>query len=667
MAQYSFYGKLICPEELSEASPVSVFHRQLESFAPNGKLRKNIHMLFRKKFFCKKEKNTIIRITADDYYKLYINGNYVGQGPAAGFHFHYYFNEFDITPYINNGENIIAIHAYYQGLINRVWVSGDDRAGVIFDVLSDGEVIAKSDDSVLCRIHDGFSAIETVGYDTQFMESFDSNSECVDFESCSYDDSNWKSAKIYKNSDHKFFPQKTKNLITERILPKWLKQDKNSVFIDFGSTYVGYFNAVCSGKKGDTVILRFGQELTENGDVRHNLRANCTYEEKWILSGKEDSLDQFDYKSFRYVSLILPKDCKIKEVSLISRHYPFNLIAKNKYEDDNLKKIWDLCINSLRYGVQDNIQDCMEREKGQYLGDGSFTSLTYAVLTGDTTIMKKLIDDVLCTQFINEGLMTCAPCSFMQEIAEYPLMLPHLMEAHYILTGDVEYLKNRFEKVKKITDYYIENYSMENGLIGNLDKWCVVDWPQNARDGYDFDLAEGKVSEGSHNAINAYLYGAMERVNRLAKICGADFCYDTKPLRDAYIESFYDEKQGLFCDAPTSKHTALASNVFALAFDLCPDQETEERIIEMIMTKNAESSAFFVTFASLYALKRLGREDEIKALLLNEGRWLRMLSEGATVTFEAWGKDVKWNTSLFHLCYTFAALYMTDWGMEKLF
>ena len=91
MTQYSFNGNLICPEELSEASPVFVFHRQLEKFEHSGKLPQNVHMLFRKKFSADSKKKTIIKITADDYYKLYINGNYVGQGPAAGFHFHYYF------------------------------------------------------------------------------------------------------------------------------------------------------------------------------------------------------------------------------------------------------------------------------------------------------------------------------------------------------------------------------------------------------------------------------------------------------------------------------------------------------------------------------------------------------------------------------------------------
>ena len=50
-----------------------------------------------------------------------------------------------------------------------------------------------------------------------------------------------------------------------------------------------------------------------------------------------------------------------------------------------------------------------------------------------------------------------------------------------------------------------------------------------------------------------------------------------------------------------------------------------------------------------------------------EGEALAVVREGAEVTFEAWGKDLKWNTSLFHLCYTYPVLFLCDWGMEKLF
>ena len=41
-------------------------------------------------------------------------------------------------------------------------------------------------------------------------------------------------------------------------------------------------------------------------------------------------------------------------------------------------------------------------------------------------------------------------------------------------------------------------------------------------------------------------------------------------------------------------------------------------------------------------------KEKAEQLAMDEGAWLNMLQEGATTTFEAWGKAQKWNTSLFH-------------------
>ena len=62
-----------------------------------------------------------------------------------------------------------------------------------------------------------------------------------------------------------------------------------------------------------------------------------------------------------------------------------------------------------------------------------------------------------------------------------------------------------------------------------------------------------------------------------------------------------------------------------------------------------------------------GESDRMKAALLNNGAWLRMLKEGATTTFEGWGKDTKWNTSLFHLTMSYAAVFLADADLKQLF
>ena len=57
----------------------------------------------------------------------------------------------------------------------------------------------------------------------------------------------------------------------------------------------------------------------------------------------------------------------------------------------------------------------------------------------------------------------------------------------------------------------------------------------------------------------------------------------------------------------------------------------------------------------------------VKNMLKDENAWLRIIKEGGTTTFEGWGKDTKWNTSLFHLTLTLAVMFLVDYNGEPLF
>lgn len=80
----------------------------------------------------------------------------------------------------------------------------------------------------------------------------------------------------------------------------------------------------------------------------------------------------------------------------------------------------------------------------------------------------------------------------------------------------------------------------------------------------------------------------------------------------------------------------------------------------MLREKGEDATSFFTTFPLLLKFTREGDSEQIKRYVLHEGTWKRMLREGATSTFEGWGKDCKWNTSLFHLTMSSVAMFMTD-------
>lgn len=286
---HEFAGSWITDSEMSTQVLRRVTSRQLhrdELGKPDESLR-NRHILFRRAFDLDDVRNARVFITADDYYKLYVNGTFAGQGPAVGTPDHTYFNEIDVSALLRKGRNVIAVHTYYQGLVNRVWVSGDNRHGLLLDFVADGQTVVKSDGTFRVARHGGYSACGISGYDTQFMECYDAGAAEVGFECVDFDDTGWPFAVLHPHGgDYSVFPQPTPMLVFEDIRPtNVMTAPDGTIRVDFGGIYVGSVRLVAKGRKGDEVVLACGQELSADGSVRHAMRCNCDYFERFALSG----------------------------------------------------------------------------------------------------------------------------------------------------------------------------------------------------------------------------------------------------------------------------------------------------------------------------------------------------------------------------------------------
>ena len=670
--EHIFTGKWITSGRFAALEKRNVFHRQLApGVPPEEPALQNRHVLFRKKFTLTAEEaaSAKIYISADDYYKLYVNGRFVGQGPAAGYDFHYFYNVMELSQFVQPGENTIAVHTYYQGLLNRVWVSGDHQHGLILDVEAGGRTVVASDESFRQHEHTAFSQCGIVGYDTQFMERYDAAAPEVGFAQPDFDDAGWEPAQIRQHADYRLFRQPSAQLVFEEIRPAEVKREGSRLWLDFGGVYVGSLKFAAQGPQGAEITMRFGQELLEDGQVRFEMRCNCRYEEFLRLSGgPKDILNQFDFKSFRYAELLLPEGAEVDadSIVLVARHHPFKLQAKCKFADAASLAVWKLCVDTLHYGFQEVNQDCMDREKGYYLGDGCYTLLTYCMLTGDYVLIEKFFDDFLATKFINRGLMTCAACAMMQEIAEYPLMMYPLLYAYCKLTGNLDYARERYAAFADILDFYREQYTDADGLINRSDKWCVVEWPPNFQDGYDAEIQEGKVSHSKHVALNAYYLGAIKYLNAVAALLGKAPYADLAPLQEAFVAAFWDPARKQFRDSDVSQHISFVGNAYPYYFGLFPEAAGKGEFVRRVREARLSKTSLFVVFPLLAALSRDGEEALVHELLTDPNAWLHMLSEGATRTFEGWGKEMKWNTSLFHLTMSVGAMFLADWKLNDI-
>jgi len=134
-----------------------------------------------------------------------------------------------------------------------------------------------------------------------------------------------------------------------------------------------------------------------------------------------------------------------------------------------------------------------------------------------------------------------------------------------------------------------------------------------------------------------------------------------------FISTFYDTEKKLFKDGENTDHISLVGNSFVFAFDLCPDAECKQNILALYNEHGISSLSLFCAFPMMMGLYKNNLPHLLREALLDEGAWLRMLREGATTTFESWGKDTKWNTSLFHLTMSYAAVFLADTDLKKIF
>lgn len=660
---------------LAGLSPADLFRTEGEPCpAPLPGAPQNLHLLLRL-WLSVPFGGGVLRLSADDYAHAWLNGRWLGQGPAPGRPGMAWYQEYPL----NAGRQLLAVHLYYQGLLNRVWQSGDGRCGVWAQLCpnrADGtDAAAGGPDRAapaaldltggwryqVCRAYTG----KPTGYDTQFTEQFDSRLWPGGWEQPEYDDTGWPNL-CPAGWSREMFRQPTAPLWRGRADPAACRAVPGGVQFDFGRERTGTLYAAARGRAGQRLILRYGEELDGQGRVLCPMRCGCDYEDSWILAGGESRLHPFDYKGFRYLEVLYPgPDAEtgasdapapaLTECWLWERHYPLPEAACTlQCEADELERIFVLCKNAVRCGSQEGYLDCPTREKGQYLGDAVITARAQVWLTGKTDLLRKCIGDFSATAAQTPGLLAVAPGALRQTVADYSLLFAALPLTDYAFTGDTAFLRRCWPTVCGVAEQFAA-FRRPDGLLEEVTcGWNMVDWPESARDGYDFALTRPAVGPGCHNVINALWVGMLAMREEMARLLGIGPAPGETPLPTsraaaaAFRRAFYRPQQRLFADSETSRHCSIHANAFAACFGLTRPQDADA--YAALLFAPGRYCGPWAAFFALRGLARLGRYDAVYRFLTRTDPhgWRNMLAEGATACFEAFGKEQKWNTSLCH-------------------
>lgn len=631
----NWVAKWLGAPEFAGLKPLSEFYTQNEILNNDSHITalQNFHMLFRQKLILSSVIEPVfIDISADDYYKLFINGVPVAQGPAPSYHTHYRYNHIDITRYLKQGTNQLAVHVYYQGLINQVWNSGDYRQGLICEITQGDKLLLSSDSQWKYKRAEEFVGNIATDSNAHFLENIDFRLKERNWQLLDYDDSHWANAYENEEDDHTLARQKTPLLSVYSAKPSsvscWKKEDVEYFLVDFGQEIVGQVTFAIDGKVGKKVELYYGEELDDTSSdvrVKYNLRCGSSYHETLTLSGNHDVLENYDYKAFRYVEIHAPLHTLSQEsISAVIRHYPFDdSTCKLSCSDSLLTDIWTLCKNTVKYGAQEVLVNCPNRERSQYLGAATITANAHIYLSNHHRLYKKTLADFSRSAAIYPGMPELAPGAVYKELADSSLQWPMQLYTYYMHTGDKDFLIRMYPFAEGIMEHY-KKHTGKDGLLENI---------------------SGK---RSLNVTNAFYIGATKYMNKLRTMLNISYTNTLPALQQAFLARYYRKDIKLFTDEINSSQSSLAANVLPLFFEFAPEDAIPS-IVSLIREKGLSCDVYFAYFL----LKGLANANEytlMYELLTSETEcsWANMLKEGATSCFEAWSKSQLDNTGLFY-------------------
>ncbi len=647
--------------------------------------------LFRKEVTLENVKSAEITICGLGFFELYINGKKVSDDllvPAFSQYCyrdlsaHYtvrqdkmsyrtYALRYDITDYIANGNNAIAVqlgNGWYNLSDTQdgdpTWTSyGELKLCFKIDVeYSDGsraEVL--SDESLKC-------AESEITYNNIYGgERHDYSLEKKGFAAAGYDDSAWSAVSLTQAPDCEFYLQECfADKVMRQITPKKVKDLGETSIYDCGEGITGYA-IVKSKENGATVTARYADAL--NDDFTLNFYPSGGDEDKLqqeIFKNTESGrayYPHFCWHAFRYIEV--SNNAEIETVTVT--HYGSEVTSS--FESDNEVLNWlyktylRTQLDNMHCGVP---SDCPHIERLGYTGDGQLCAEAVMLLTDSKEFYRKWMGDIADCQDIETGHVqhTTPFCGGGGGPAAWGgaiVVVPYMFWKTY---GETEVIEQYLPNMLKYIDYMVAH--SENGLVCREEKeWCLGDWcaPIDVYKPEHHTKSRVLIPE---TYVNTVLFiKQMKMTMELAKVIGKEELTSHLP---AFIETaskmvdiaYFSPMTHCYCG------DVQGSNCLALDAGL-----GDEKTLEITVEKYRDRECFDTGIVATDVLPRILFESGNAQLAfeLMTSRKLPsfgyMMEQGATTLWEDWLPERSLNHPMFGALTRYLFTYLLGISQEK--
>lgn len=573
---------------------------------------------------------TVCRLSCDGDYTLFINGRFVSSNQYGDFEWYKAYDSIDITPYLQQGNNKIAILVWYFGTSTQRYIKA--AAGLIFEVEEGGQVRVESGLDTVCRYSVAYlqGLKKLVTYQLGYSFFYDATKE----DGWQHGDLKGFTPCVPVEKKCRFLPRPNEKLqLLAPVKGELVSQRDGHFFvIDLGGETVGLLSLSFVSKTEQKITVSYGEDL-QNGQVRRFIDYRDFSVEYYAKKGENEYVNYMLRLGCRYLVVESEAPIDLHFATVIPQVYPIK-VKEYTAKNERVKAIYELCVNSLKLCMMEHYVDCPWREQCLYAFDSRNQMLCgYDVFEDGNAAYAKSNLLLMNEDRYPSGLMAiCYPCGLDMTIPSFSLYYTLSVKEYIEHTGDIELAKAVFPRMCRYIDVFLNN--RKDGLVQRFkgrENWNFYDWSKDS-DGH-FLEEEKSIPDAQINILTVMALTCLEEICQRAEL-PYPYAGVAKAIKQRIREAFYDEKERAFSIKEGGQVFVEIVNALAVTFDIVSGKEAED-ICEKLANKAWEQSSLSMKCFTYDALLKTNetkyRETVLFDIYANYGK---MLDEGATATWE---------------------------------
>jgi len=685
--------------------------------------------LFRRSFnLDEKPEKYIIYVSADNRYRLFVNGKKICYGPARGDLLNWRYETIDIAPFLQAGRNVVAAEVVNFGEYRHVEQHTFQTAFILQSDSVNKTAINTGDSYWKVYKNTAYDFIpitsDSVGgyYAAGPTDRITAANYPWGWENIDFNDVGWLYPKAARTEaavgrnflfgsswflvprNIPFMEEKIVRLnkvvrstgikahdgfLTGRTALTIPAHTRTSVLVDQSWLTIGYPELVTSGGKESRIKITYAESLfkevkAENldSDDHFNIKLQKGNRNetagKYIIGyydiiypdgGNNRLFRTLWYRTYRYIQLDIEtadQPLTINDFYGIFWAYPFNENASFECDDPLLTKIWEVAWRTQRLNSTETYADCPYYEQLQYIGDTRIQALITYYVSGDNRLARNAIEQFDQSRIPDGLTLSRYPSYIYQVIPTYSLLWIAMIHDYYMYYDDSEFIKKFKPGIISVLNWFEERIG-SNGLLGNLEWWNFTDWAPE----YPNGVPPGAEYGYSASISLQYVYALLFAADLFDGMGETELAEKKRKMASEMIKAVnthcYDDSRGLFAETPEKQKYSQHTNIFAILINAVPEEEQRKLMEKILADEDLIQCTVYFRFYLFRALQKTGMGNEY----LNQLEpWKIMLDLGLT-TFAEREFDMRsdchaWSASpCFDFLHTIAGICPAEPGFKS--